>query len=192
MSTQSKSRSRTRSVSIHVLRRGRCVPSLSMSPKSGIVVSIHVLRRGRCVSVSPLLSQVLSCFNPRPPKRTLCPIVYWSERISTVSFNPRPPKRTLCRLYHLLSKYLSHVSIHVLRRGRCVDCTIYCQSTSHMFQSTSSEEDVVSGSGSLLLLLSLLFQSTSSEEDVVSALDQLYFLHSLMFQSTSSEEDVVS
>ncbi len=35
-------------------------------------------------------------------------------------FNPRPPKRTLCRVVHLHSIFQFDVSIHVLRRGRCV------------------------------------------------------------------------
>ena len=35
-------------------------------------VSIHVLRRGRCVVVISVLINFKTCFNPRPPKRTLC------------------------------------------------------------------------------------------------------------------------
>ena len=59
-------------------------------------------------------------------------------------FNPRPPKRTLCLID---TQYLFgsiHVSIHVLRRGRCVlfGSSLFVGFTS--FQSTSSEEDVVS------------------------------------------------
>ena len=83
-----------------------------------------------------------------------------------------------------------------------------------MFQSTSSEEDVVSiDSGSKASLV--MFQSTSSEEDVVSIrmpqedralyvsihvlrrgrcvrMERLSIEMDMMFQSTSSEEDVVS
>ena len=63
------------------------------------IVSIHVLRRGRCV-----------CF------------AHAQNWFKLLCFNPRPPKRTLCRILPYLIKRLSK------------------------FQSTSSEEDVVSGS----------------------------------------------
>ena len=36
------------------------------------------------------------------------------------------------------------------------------------------------------------FQSTSSEEDVVSSVEPVYVWYKGLFQSTSSEEDVVS
>ena len=36
-------------------------------------VSIHVLRRGRCVICILIHLTMSMSFNPRPPKRTLCP-----------------------------------------------------------------------------------------------------------------------
>ena len=60
-------------------------------------------------------------FNPRPPKRTLClDSTDFFARLFT-SFNPRPPKRTLC-LDHFGAEFAGKTE----------------------FQSTSSEEDVVS------------------------------------------------
>ena len=60
-------------------------------------------------------------FNPRPPKRTLC---RYTCRIvcvrNTPCFNPRPPKRTLCHVIDAGNGLAQVVSIHVLRRGRCV------------------------------------------------------------------------
>ena len=35
-------------------------------------VSIHVLRRGRCVPTDSYGQWAIDGFNPRPPKRTLC------------------------------------------------------------------------------------------------------------------------
>ena len=91
-------------------------------------------------------------------------------------FNPRPPKRTLCPAQPAVLDTTDPVSIHVLRRGRCVslivDGSVGCPS----FQSTSSEEDVVSQHFPQYLY-ELLFQSTSSEEDVVSGLFHLYSQH---------------
>ena len=67
------------------------VPLHTLNP-----VSIHVLRRGRCVIRRFLRRQPRSSFNPRPPKRTLCHN-YTRRTIGTTKrFNPRPPKRTLC------------------------------------------------------------------------------------------------
>ncbi len=61
-----------RKVSIHVLRRGRCVRTGHNTPRDK-GVSIHVLRRGRCVPTNcGRIALVYHCFNPRPPKRTLC------------------------------------------------------------------------------------------------------------------------
>ena len=84
-------------------------------------------------------------------------------------FNPRPPKRTLCR---------NHNSFLIYDKV--------------WFQSTSSEEDVVSGiSGVTIGDLSKSFNPRPPKRtlclDKASRL-MLYF----MFQSTSSEEDVVS
>ena len=84
------------------------------------LVSIHVLRRGRCVG--NLSWSIYSC---------RC-------------FNPRPPKRTLCRKYKTSNTYIIRVSIHVLRRGRCVLRHLKSYIPLVRFQSTSSEEDVVS------------------------------------------------
>ena len=84
-------------VSIHVLRRGRCVDLTDFSFIPGLLVSIHVLRRGRCVIP--------------PAARPVNPIS---------SFNPRPPKRTLCLFDFRWIGKCNEVSIHVLRRGRCV------------------------------------------------------------------------
>ena len=92
-----------------------------------------------------IIQQAVLCFNPRPPKRTLCPECDYgyfiiSNRFQSTSseedvvsslcfvsvayvkgFNPRPPKRTLCLSYVCASCISYAVSIHVLRRGRCVD-----------------------------------------------------------------------
>ena len=107
------------------------------------------------------------------------------------------------------------VSIHVLRRGRCVLNSKGLLMRSCVFQSTSSEEDVVSPLLTLDTITELVFQSTSSEEDVVShqvVMQPACLLNGFnprppkrtlcrglpcrtaatTFQSTSSEEDVVS
>ena len=47
------------------------------------------------------------CFNPRPPKRTLCPLKLSVLQRIQDSFNPRPPKRTLCRILALRCRQLS-------------------------------------------------------------------------------------
>ena len=60
------------------------------------------------------------------------------------------------------------VSIHVLRRGRCVGILYDLRTLPSSFQSTSSEEDVVSASVFGIFIIRRMFQSTSSEEDVVS------------------------
>ena len=69
---------------------------------------------------------------------------YWRVIIFP-SFNPRPPKRTLCLF----------IIAGMVGMGT-------------LFQSTSSEEDVVSVSAPLICTITNWFQSTSSEEDVVS------------------------
>ena len=84
------------------------------------------------------------------------------------------------------------VSIHVLRRGRCVQSMSDFILSLIEFQSTSSEEDVVSSNLSPTRRLGCTFQSTSSEEDVVSTQLTILYSQRLAFQSTSSEEDVVS
>ena len=106
-------------------------------------------------------------------------------------FNPRPPKRTLCRVRDMNLKELYRVSIHVLRRGRCVLVVILAPSANSRFQSTSSEEDVVSSFSpaddllddvSIHVLRRGRCVTYSSGRTAVP----------IMFQSTSSEEDVVS
>ena len=116
-----------------------------------------------------VMAQEIVCFNPRPPKRTLCREGLNTLQGEGLSFNPRPPKRTLChegsccqlnKGYWFQSTsseedvvssefdgafvFSSVVSIHVLRRGRCVAIVLNARSGLVMFQSTSSEEDVVS------------------------------------------------
>ena len=83
-------------------------------------------------------------------------------------FNPRPPKRTLCLNPVLYAVPTRLVSIHVLRRGRCVLDRYKRIDYNGAFQSTSSEEDVVSGYAWVYDTHKCVFQSTSSEEDVVS------------------------
>ena len=70
-----------------------------------------------CVAL-PSASGLFS-FNPRPPKRTLCPSAATLASVWS-GFNPRPPKRTLCRTLMIHYVITLLVSIHVLRRGRCV------------------------------------------------------------------------
>ena len=154
------------------------------------------------------------CFNPRPPKRTLCLTATVSARIKgEVSIHVLRRGRCVPAKKH--AKSLSRVSIHVLRRGRCVEVCMGLTAFMNEFQSTSSEEDVVSSCWRANFH-GLEFQSTSSEEDVVSTgiVDRTFnainvSIHVLRrgrcvintcspdarrikFQSTSSEEDVVS
>ena len=65
-----------------------------------------------------------------------------------------------------------NVSIHVLRRGRCVETAKLQSFIDMLFQSTSSEEDVVSSVRLVIYHAYVMFQSTSSEEDVVSTRKQ--------------------
>ena len=138
---------------------------------STFVVSIHVLRRGRCVKRSLCHVRNDDCFNPRPPKRTLCPRLYFFKRIlSRVSIHVLRRGRCVTpTIQCMFTKFT--VSIHVLRRGRCVQTSNLTFYTFTRFQSTSSEEDVVSGYHSKETIAKAnKFQSTSSEEDVVSNL----------------------
>ena len=103
-------------------KRTLCLYIITVVSK-GMIVSIHVLRRGRCVNFVLILFTVgVLCFNPHPPKRTLC----------------------LCTRIDVSAVLL--VSIHVLRRGRCVSGYHSKATIAKAFQSTSSEEDVVSPS----------------------------------------------
>ena len=97
------------------------------------------------VSVYDIIAPLLrNRFNPRPPKRTLCHPCQYDTVSRTCGFNPRPPKRTLCQdnVVSIAKKCI--VSIHVLRRGRCVLPAGEVNPHGLWFQSTSSEEDVVS------------------------------------------------
>ena len=129
-------------------------------------------------------------FNPRPPKRTLC-LMSCAPPLKDQSFNPRPPKRTLCLFCAPVTIQLSVVSIHVLRRGRYV---IILQKTSRhnqLFQSTSSEEDVVSALVcKIAFVVSVSIHVLRRGRCVETAI--AYREAMRMFQSTSSEEDVVS
>ena len=154
-------------VSIHVLRRGRCVSCCTLALTIGRVFQStsseeDVVSRSHAdharydkqfqstsseedVVSAPSLDAAspINSFNPRPPKRTLCRrIVSWVQDFKR--FNPRPPKRTLCLKEHGKLKTITQVSIHVLRRGRCVNTRSTFVTPFKTFQSTSSEEDVVS------------------------------------------------
>ena len=98
-----------------------------------------------------------NCFNPRPPKRTLCLAVDPCLANLQTCFNPRPPKRTLCHSTKSFKAF--HTSL---------------------FQSTSSEEDVVSTCG-VAQTEWIEFQSTSSEEDVVSFYHRHVYIFRLCF-----------
>ena len=131
-------------------------------------VSIHVLRRGRCVWFRSFHKFTCTkCFNPRPPKRTLCHESFLGSA-ADIQFQSTSSEEDV-------------VSVYVWYKGLKVK----------VFQSTSSEEDVVSDAIVDSTLSPNEFQSTSSEEDVVSQL-LMHHLAIMLFQSTSSEEDVVS
>ena len=107
-------------------------------------VSIHVLRRGRCVYCQIIVTCIITCFNPRPPKRTLCRSSCSFDCLD-ISVSIHVLRRGRCVVYeNKQQKSISLVSIHVLRRGRCVYMTFWICQRSQKFQSTSSEEDVVS------------------------------------------------
>ena len=83
------------------------------------------------------------------------------------SFNPRPPKRTLCPFYCMWEQAPYRVSIHVLRRGRCV--FIRCLDSLHPLRfNPRPPKRTLCPSWSPTRYASVMFQSTSSEEDVVS------------------------
>ncbi len=107
------------------------------------------------------------------------------------SFNPRPPKRTLCpKGGGTISQGLL-VSIHVLRRGRCVVAQNIPGLIIAKFQSTSSEEDVVSNYGTVNVLRDVVSIHVLRRGRCVLQHGHVVCLPR-MFQSTSSEEDVVS
>ena len=84
-------------------------------------VSIHVLRRGRCVSEygSFPIPNILA-FQSTSSEEDVVSYSFFATPMPELSFNPRPPKRTLCRAKHGTICGGILVSIHVLRRGRCV------------------------------------------------------------------------
>ena len=131
-------------VSIHVLRRGRCVYFSWLSYFTDCFVSIHVLRRGRCVHIHFQTTWQIPRFNPRPPKRTLC-LIKQILLLTALSVSIHVLRRGRCVISMLewITDILG-VSIHVLRRGRCVSTINYISVICCVFQSTSSEEDVVS------------------------------------------------
>ena len=109
-----------KSVSIHVLRRGRCVSRDCIGIFSTFRVSIHVLRRGRCVTqrLAPYMAKYAVSIHVL--RRGRCVEIHIGHGACARSFNPRPPKRTLCPINFLDTVDCASVSIHVLRRGRCV------------------------------------------------------------------------
>ena len=130
-------------------------------------------------------------FNPRPPKRTLC---LWHDRANssyTDSFNPRPPKRTLCHTKFRPIGMATFVSIHVLRRGRCVMQYRFTRAAIRVFQSTSSEEDVVSVVRTCEVDVPLGFNPRPPKRTLCLSAPLICTITN-WFQSTSSEEDVVS
>ena len=106
----------------------------STSSEEDVVSSILALR----------CRQLSSCFNPRPPKRTLC-LDTGCHYTLLIRFNPRPPKRTLCR--GLLRDRPQDCSFNPRPPKRTL-CLLRAASVllNSLFQSTSSEEDVVSTS----------------------------------------------
>ena len=225
-------------VSIHVLRRGRCVifstplhcfffvfqstsseedvvSAIGIASHRTQLVSIHVLRRGRCVRsarinpVPDLMFQSTSSEEDVVSQES--GLQYQGHYLS---FNPRPPKRTLCLACRPDAAHTDRVSIHVLRRGRCVTSifahplpvssfnprppkrtlcpvTNFVLPATSMFQSTSSEEDVVSPYGVVMgVRLSVSIHVLRRGRCVQT--HPTYEVGTRVFQSTSSEEDVVS
>ena len=83
------------------------------------------------------------------------------------------------------------VSIHVLRRGRCVLDDLKLDVTNSMFQSTSSEEDVVSVFPSACIVIWKGFNPRPPKRTLCHLASRTTATGN-GFQSTSSEEDVVS
>ena len=88
-------------------------------------VSIHVLRRGRCVTIRSLREMGYSKFQSTSSEEDVVSSSKTVDTCQVPSFNPRPPKRTLCLLGIYATPSICCVSIHVLRRGRCVPCTVW-------------------------------------------------------------------
>ena len=107
-------------VSIHVLRRGRCVTYIVFLGANVVEVSIHVLRRGRCVVFLRLDCWFQYRFQSTSSEEDVVSRHRCRQRTCASRFNPRPPKRTLCLSYQVIYQLKRQVSIHVLRRGRCV------------------------------------------------------------------------
>ncbi len=87
---------------------------------SRFVVSIHVLRRGRCVYLPVGLLVLPKKFQSTSSEEDVVSVQSAENRHQTKCFNPRPPKRTLCLSAWRSITHSKPVSIHVLRRGRCV------------------------------------------------------------------------
>ena len=94
-------------------------PPLKFKPRLEFV-SIHVLRRGRCVSLKTDNQNTLSLFQSTSSEEDVVSVISCSSQCVIYSFNPRPPKRTLCHDAVDCAEHGIFVSIHVLRRGRCV------------------------------------------------------------------------
>ena len=107
-------------VSIHVLRRGRCVWFNLDQARLSWLVSIHVLRRGRCVIFDQYFATQGKLFQSTSSEEDVVSTNPPGRQYAFTSFNPRPPKRTLCPYKSITGALTAKVSIHVLRRGRCV------------------------------------------------------------------------
>ena len=101
-------------------------PKRTLCPKRGFGlcrvadVSIHVLRRGRCVGIKATNRLYASVFQSTSSEEDVVSIYRAGHLLRFFCFNPRPPKRTLCLYIAQVIYCGSFVSIHVLRRGRCV------------------------------------------------------------------------
>ena len=83
------------------------------------------------------------CFNPRPPKRTLC-LENGTKVKICLEFQSTSSEEDVVSTKPGVTSCNEAVSIHVLRRGRCVCREVFGRRVPSLFQSTSSEEDVVS------------------------------------------------
>ena len=202
------------SVSIHVLRRGRCV--FAGNPMLFVLdVSIHVLRRGRCVSARYDTFDPASKFQSTSSEEDV--VSRWKSLYDQcIEFQSTSSEEDVVSSDIKLKLHRRfNVSIHVLRRGRCVSIDSGSRASRVMFQSTSSEEDVVSAAvGSFAPCQTVSIHVLRRGRCVVAALfrnapDYNVSIHVLRrgrcvlysyvgscnsqkFQSTSSEEDVVS
>ena len=112
---------------------------------NGINVSIHVLRRGRCVVKSGSVGSLISGFQSTSSEEDVVSDMIIPRAIKLSGFNPRPPKRTLC-----LGGALTGAGDYMFQSTSSEEDVVSistkpCVQSDFMFQSTSSEEDVVSG-----------------------------------------------